>query len=308
MASPMKDIEMTEAPSAPTPTPITVNDVDTYLTDRIIARDKQLKKVAISLLSLTEPPPTPSHETSGDGDGARASAVAATVVAIDTELSDFEQTALTTALTAAAAVRTEARSTRSAAVAEASVASLTADLAVLRSQLAAAEAEAARRSQYAERERVIARLPAAPVLEAALATATAELDAVEAAERAVGDRVRKAEREARLLLRCVEDFEWSVDGSSAGEAVAPSLRGGAGWTRVEVPALAAKAEAAAAAKAVAVKAVAAKAAAAKAAAAKAAADAAASTKLGWAPRAPLVPDEQALSGSEEEEERAMEEV
>jgi len=304
----MKDIEMTEAPPAPTPTPITVNDVDTYLTDRIIARDKQLKKVAISLLSLTEPPPTPPHETSGDGDGARASAVAATVVAIDTELSDFEQTALTTALTAAAAVRTEARSTRSAAVAEASVASLTADLAVLRSQLAAAEAEAARRSEYAERERVIARLPAAPVLEAALATATAELDAVEAAERAVGDRVRKAEREARLLLRCVEDFEWSVDGSSAGEAVAPSLRGGAGWTRVEVPALAAKAEAAAAAKAVAVKAVAAKAAAAKAAAAKAAADAAASTKLGWAPRAPLVPDEQALSGSEEEEERAMEEV
>ena len=288
MGSLMKDTDMTEAPPAPTPTPFTVNDVDAYLTDRIIARDKQLKKVAISLLSLTEPPPTPPHDSSADGDGSRASAVAATVVAIDTELSDFEQTALTTALTAAAAVRTEARSTRSAAVAEASVASLTADLTVLRSQLAAAEAEATRRSEYAERERVIARLPAAPALEAALATATAELDVVQAAERAVGDRLRKAEREARLLLRCVEDFEWSVDGSSAGEAVAPSLRGGAGWTRVEVPALAAKAEAAAAA--------------------KAAADAAASTKLGWAPRAPLVPDERALSGSEEEEERAMEEV
>lgn len=263
-----------------TPTPITAEVIEAVFLGRIIARDMPLKRIATNVLSLVDAAATT--------DAAKAAELAATTAA---ELSNFEQTALMASLTAAAAVRAEARANRQRAAAEAASADLAADLVSLRQRLAAAEAEAARRTEYAARERVIARLQPAPTLEATLATAKAELETIHAAERVVGERVRKAEREARLLLRCVEDFEWSVDGGTTDEVVPPSLRGGAGWARVRAPELDAKAEAAAAAEA-AIK----------------AASAAAALTVGWAARPPLVPEQRAESSDEEDDDPAMDEV
>lgn len=276
----MASVDATMSDIPPLPSPITPDVLDALSQERIIVRDFQLKRIALNVLSLVD--------LSTTTDAAAAANLAATTAA---DLSSFEQTALMTSLTAAAAVRAEARAHRQRAAAEAKAAGLAADLDVLRQQLVAAEAEAARRIEYAAWERVIARLPPAPTLEAALATAKAELEIIHAAERVVGERVRKAEREARLLLRCVEDFEWSVDGGAADEAVPPSLLGGAGWAPVKVPELDAKAEAAAAAEA----------------AAKAALEAAGATKMGWAARPPLVPGQRARSPEEEDDDLAMDE-
>lgn len=271
------DANMTDTP--PVPPPITPDVVEALLLERIIVRDVPLKRIATNVLSLVDPSTTILNTAAAD--------LATTTAA---ELSAFEQTVLMASLTATAAVRAEARAHRQRAAAEEASAGLVADLDALQLQLAAAEVETARRTEYAARERVIARLPPAPALEAALATAKAELETIHAAERAVGERVRKAEREARLLLRCVEDFEWSVDGGTADETVPPSLRGGAGWARVRVPELDAKAEAAAAAEL-----------------AKAPSVAGKALKVGWAPRPPLVPGQRDVSFVDEEEE-AMDEV
>lgn len=277
----MASADATMTDTFPPPPPITPAVIDAVLLERIIARDLPLKRIATNVLSLVD--------GSAPTDAAAAADLATTTAA---ELSAFEQTTHMAALTAAAAARAEARAHRQRAAAEAAAARLAADLDALRQQLAAAEAEAARRAEYAARERVIGRLPPAPALAAALRAAQAELGTVHAAERVVGERVRKAEREARLLLRCVEDFEWSVDAGGADEAVPPSLRGGGGWARVRVPELDARAEAAAAAEA----------------AAKAAAEAAGVPKVGWASRPPLVPEERAGSPAEEEDDSAMDEV
>ncbi|GAB0495177.1 hypothetical protein MMPV_006475 [Pyropia vietnamensis] len=264
----------------PHPPAVTPDVVDALLLERIIVRDVPLKRIATNVLSLVDP--------SSTTDAAAAADLATTTAA---ELSSFEQTALMASLTTTTAIRAEARAHRQRTAAEVVSVDLVAELKNLRQQLAAAEAEAARRTEYAARERVIGRLPAAHTVEATLALAKAELETILAAEKAVGERVRKVEREACLLLRCVEDFEWSVDGGTADEAVPPSLRGGAGWARVRVPELDAKAEAAAAAEA-----------------AKAVATAGKTLKVGWAPRPPLAPEEHEESSPEEGEEDAMDQV